>query len=726
MTESQMLEYVATQLRLSQSHVRNTIQLLDEDNTVPFIARYRKERTGELNEDQIRDIQHHFNYLRTLEKRKDTILKSIGEQGKLTPELKGKIENCTVLQDLEDIYLPYKPKKRTRATIAREKGLQSLADLILAQQTFEGKPEDYAEKFINPGKEIDTSEEALAGAGDIVAENIADNADIRKNIRETVFKSGLIITTARDESRSSVYEMYYDYSEPVSKIPSHRILAINRGEKENILKVKIDSDADRALEIIQKKIIKNRDSIFTSLLIQSIEDAYKRLIFPAIEREIRNTLTETAEEQAIRVFATNLKNLLLQAPVNNKVIMGIDPGFRTGSKVAVIDPTGKYLEGTTIYPHPPQNQFFEAKQILTRMIERHHVDIIAIGNGTASRETEFLVAELIGELPEETSVSYIIVNEAGASVYSASKVAQEEFPDLDASMRGNISIARRLLDPLAELVKIDPKSIGVGQYQHDVNQKKLHESLHAVVEDCVNQVGVNLNTASKSLLTYISGLTSRTAENIVKYREENGRFNSREELKKVAGIGINSYEQAAGFLRIPDGNNPLDNTSIHPESYDATNALLKKLRIDDINQGGKAIISQIRKNRTEIRHLAEELRIGEPTLRDILENLEKPGRDPREDLPKPLFKSNILKIEDLREGMILKGTVRNVVDFGAFVDIGVKQDGLVHISQMGDRFIKDPHKILAVGDIIDVKIISIDADRGRIGLSMKGIIREKS
>jgi len=723
MTDAKMIEIVARELQLNQHQVANTIQLLDDDNTVPFIARYRKERTGELNEDYIRAIQQRFTYLRTLEKRKETILKSIEEQGKLTPELKHKIELTTKLQDLEDIYLPYKPKKRTRATIAKEKDLQALADLILLQQTITGTPEDYVKKFINPGKEVNSIQDALAGACDIVAETISENADIRRKIREFSFETGLIITAVRDESVASVYEMYYDYSEPVNKIPSHRILAVNRGEKENILKVSIDLDIDRALTIIQAAIITNKGSIFNDYLIGAIEDAYKRLISPAIDREIRHHLSESAEQQAIRVFATNLKNLLLQPPVSGRIILGIDPGFRTGSKIAVIDQTGKYLEGTTIYPHPPQNKFDEAKQVITRLVKKHSVDIIAIGNGTASRETEFLVAELIAEQPPDRTVNYIIVNEAGASVYSASKIAQEEFPNLEASLRGNISIARRLLDPLAELVKIDPKSIGVGQYQHDVNQKNLHESLHTVVEDCVNQVGVNLNTASKSLLTYISGLTSRTAENIVKYREEKGAFQDRKELKQVTGIGVNSFEQSAGFLRIPDGSNPLDNTSIHPESYNATRSLLKKLAIDDIHHGGKSLLSQISSQAGEIRRLAEDLQLGEPTLRDILENLEKPGRDPREDLPKPMLKSNILKIEDLQEGMILKGTVRNVVDFGAFVDIGVKQDGMIHISQMGDRFIKDPHKVLAVGDIVDVKILSINTERGRIGLSMKGLTK---
>ena len=721
MTENQIFEIIGKEMDLRFNQVANTIQMLDDDNTVPFIARYRKERTGMLNEEQIRDIRQRITYLRSLEKRKEAILKSIDAQGKLTPELKAKIKATSKLQDLEDIYLPYKPKKRTRATIAKEKGLQPLADLILIQQTVTGAPEEHAVKFINIEKEVNTAQDVLSGACDIVAETISENANIRKEIREFTFSTGLIVTAARDESVQSVCEMYYDYSEPVSKIPAHRILAINRGEKENILKVTIDLDAAQVLSIIRKTYVTNEQSIFTEYLIQAIKDAYKRLISPAIEREIRNMLTEKGEEQAIKVFATNLKNLLLQPPISGKVIMGIDPGFRTGCKVAVIDQTGKYLEGDTIYPHPPQNKYKKTKNILDRLISAHSIEIIAVGNGTASRESEFLVAELISEMKAKHPLSYIIVSEAGASVYSASKIAQEEFPDLEASLRGNISIARRLLDPLAELVKIDPRSIGVGQYQHDINQKKLHESLHDVVEDCVNQVGVNLNTASRSLLTYISGLTSRTADNITKYRETQGAFHNREELKQVSGIGINAFEQAAGFLRIPGGNNPLDNTSIHPESYNATQSLLENFNIDDIHQGGKGLADKLKSSLDQVRQLSEELAIGEPTLIDILENLEKPGRDPREDLLKPIFKSDVLKIGDLQEGMILKGTVRNVVDFGAFVDIGVKQDGLIHISQMGDRFIKDPHKVLAVGDVIDVRILSIDVERQRIGLSMKGI-----
>ncbi len=725
MTDEQMFRIVAGELKLHLNQVTQTMALLDEGNTVPFIARYRKERTGSLNEDHIRAIQERMDYLRSMDKRRETILKSIEEQGKLTPELQEKILAAVKLQELEDLYLPYKPKKRTRAMIAREKGLEPLADLILLQQTTQGSPLDYAAKFVDPEKEINSPEEALQGAEDIISEIISENAEIRKAIREFTFRSGLVDVRTKKPEEKSVYEMYYEYSEPVNKIPAHRILAINRGEKEDFLKVNIDVEIERILEIIRKEYLHNEASIFTPQLLNAVTDGHKRLIAPAIEREIRNAISETAETQAIKVFATNLKNLLLQPPVLDNIIMGIDPGFRTGCKVAVIDRTGKYLEGDTIYPHPPQNRYAEALKTLRRLVLKYEVDIIAIGNGTASRESEMLAAELISELKEQHTLSYIIVNEAGASVYSASKVAQTEFPDLEASLRGNISIARRLLDPLAELVKIDPKSIGVGQYQHDVNQKKLNETLHYVVEDCVNLVGVDLNTASASLLTYVSGLTSRSAQNIVKHREEHGPFHNRTELESVSGIGITTFEQAAGFLRIPGADNPLDNTSIHPESYDATRQLLKKLEIDDIHQGGKRIKEKIQSSKTPLSSLAAELQIGLPTLEDILENLEKPGRDPRDELPKPILKSDVLSMEDLKEGMILKGTVRNVVDFGAFVDIGVKQDGLVHISEMGERFIKDPHTVLAVGDIIDVRISSVDSARGRIALSMKHIPRQQ-
>jgi len=721
MTEQQIYQIVTEETHLRINQIIQTMEMLDEGNTVPFLARYRKERTGSLDEVKIRLIQDRVEYLRALEKRKETVLSSIEKQGKLTPELKAKIEATTKLQDLEDLYLPFKPKKRTRASIAREKGLQPLADLILQQQILTGDPLDIAGSFVNSEKGVNTSEEALLGAQDIVAETISEDADIRKMVREFSSKNGIIVSEAKNKEEKSVYEMYYEYTEPANKIPPHRILAINRGEKEGILKVDISVNVENIILQIGKKTIVDSRSIFHKYLLDAIRDGYQRLTAPSIEHEIRNGLTETAEEQAIRIFALNLKNLLLQSPISGKIIMGIDPGFRTGSKVAVIDKTGKYLAGTTIYPHPPKNEADESKVVLKKMILKYSVDIIAIGNGTASRETESLVADLIGEMKTIRKLFYVIVSEAGASVYSASKIAHEEFPDLEASLRGNISIARRLLNPLAELVKIDPKSIGVGQYQHDVNQKRLAESLNSVVEDCVNHVGVDLNTASVSLLTYVSGLTSRTAATIVDHREKNGSFRNREQLKIVPGIGASTFEQAAGFLRIPGGENLLDNTWIHPESYEATNRLLKKYNIENIQIDGKTIRQMISNNQTRMSDLATEIGIGEPTLKDILADLEKPGRDPREELPKPILKSDILKIEDLKEGMILKGTVRNVIDFGAFIDIGVKQAGLVHISQLSDRFIKDPSQVVAVGDVVDVRVVSVDIDRGRIQLSMKSV-----
>ncbi|MHB2150744.1 Tex family protein [Calditrichota bacterium LG25] len=718
MTEIEMIQLVAEELNLKALQVKNTIELLDTGNTVPFIARYRKEVTGSLDENQIRAIQDRMQYLRALEARKETILKSIEEQGKLTPELKEKILKATKLQEVEDLYLPYKPKKRTRATVAREKGLEPLAEIILKQEVTEGSAEEIAVKFVNEEKEVRTVQEALQGAMDIVAEVISDDAEVRKQIREATFKTGLLESAVKKADERTPYEMYYDYSEPVNSIPPHRILAINRGETEGVLKVSVEVDSQKMIGLIEALYVKNEKSIFIDYLRQAIADSFTRLIFPSIQREVRSALTEKADEHAIAVFAENLRNLLLQPPVRGKMIMGIDPGFRTGCKVAVIDQTGKYLEGATIYPHPPQERYLEAKSIVRALVNKYQVNIIAIGNGTASRETEMMVAELIREMKDERKVEYIIVNEAGASVYSASKVAQEEFPDLEAAMRGNISIARRLLDPLAELVKIDPKHIGVGLYQHDVNQKRLAEALQQVVESAVNMVGVNVNTASASLLKYVSGLTSRTANSIVKYRDEHGPFRNREEIKKVDGIGEVAYQQAAGFLRIPDGDNPLDNTSIHPESYEATRKLLEKFKVDDIHQGGKLLRLKIKQEKVDIPALLEELGIGEPTFNDILDNLEKPGLDPRDELPKPIFKSDVLKMEDLREGMILKGTVRNVVDFGAFVDIGVKQDGLVHVSRMAKKFVKNPYELLSVGDVIEVKVVSIDLERGRIGLSM--------
>ena len=718
MTELDFIEITAEELNLKKIQVSNTIELLDDGNTVPFIARYRKEVTGSLDENQIRDIESRMNYLRNLQARKEAILRSIEEQGKLTPELKARIEKSLKQREIEDLYLPYKQKKRTRATIAKEKGLEPLAEIILKQETVSGDPLDIAAEFINPEKEVENARQAIDGALDIIAEIISDDADVRADVRKTTFRNGLLVSKVKDKEARSEYEMYYDFSEPVNKIPPHRILAINRGEKENMLRVNVSADTDEILQQIEERYVTNRQSVFNEELIRAIHDSYARLIAPSIAREVRAELTEKADEHAINVFAENLKNLLLQPPIHDKIILGIDPGFRTGSKVAVIDKTGKYLEGTTIYPHPPQNKYLEAKSAIRSLIDKYNVDIIAIGNGTASRETEQLAAEIISEIKGERQVAYIIVNEAGASVYSASPVAQKEFPDLEASMRGNISIARRLLDPLAELVKIDPKSIGVGLYQHDVSQKHLTESLHQVVESWVNMVGVNLNTASGSLLRYVSGLTMRSAENIVNYRDTHGKFHIREELLQVDGIGRIAFQQAAGFLRIPDGNNILDNTSIHPESYEATEKLLNLLSIEDVKNEGRQVRRRLKEANLELNKILDELNIGRPTFEDILSNLEKPGLDPRSELPKPILKSDVLKMEDLKEGMVLKGTVRNVVDFGAFVDIGVKQDGLVHVSRMAKKFVKNPMEIVSVGDIIDVKIVSIDLEKGRVGLSM--------
>ncbi|HQU72246.1 MAG TPA: Tex family protein, partial [Calditrichia bacterium] len=611
---------------------------------------------------------------------------------------------------------------RTRATIARERGLEPLADLMRDPAQTGGSPESLAAAFVDPEKDVADVEAALAGARDIVAEGVSDSAEVREKVREYTRKHAMLVSVAKDSAAQSDYEMYYDFREPVSKIVPHRILAINRGEREKILSVSVEVDSDRVIADIEKMVIENPRSIFAEMLRLAVSDSYKRLIAPSIEREVRSELTDGADEHAISTFATNLKNLLLQAPVAGKMIMGIDPGFRTGCKVAIIDETGKYLEGETIFPHPPQNRVFDAKDTLRDMIERHRVDIIAIGNGTASRETESMTAELIGELKAEgldRELFYIIVNEAGASVYSASKVAKQEFPDLDASMRGNISIARRLMDPLAELVKIDPKHIGVGLYQHDVNQKSLEGALHNVVESAVNRVGVDLNTASASLLKYVAGLTSRTAENIVKFRDEKGKFRRREDLQSVTGVGEIAFQQAAGFLRIPDGENLLDNTGIHPESYQATRKLLKRFRLEEDHGAWRQLKQLIRQEKISLSSLAQEVGVGEPTLEDILADLEKPGRDPREEMPAPILKSDVLKIEDLKEGMVLKGTVRNVVDFGAFVDIGVKRDGLVHISEMANRFIKNPHEVVGVGDVVSVRVVSVDHERGRVQLSMK-------
>lgn len=717
MDEQQMLFIVADELKLRIHQVMNTIELLDQDNTVPFIARYRKEMTGSLDEDVIRAIEDRMRYLRNLEERKQTVLKSIEEQGKLTEELAEKINTAMKLQDVEDLYLPYKPKKRTRATIAKQRGLEPLAMLIIAQNIEDGDILELAAEYVDPEKEVPTAEKALAGARDIVAEIVSDDAEVRKVVREVGQKKGLMVSEGRDEELAE-FQMYGEYSEMVKTIPPHRILAMNRGERENKLRVKIDMPEEEIIDEIFRMYIRNVKSIFTDEYKKAIEDAYNRLVYPAIEREIRAELTAKADEHAIEVFARNLQALLMSPPMKDVSILGIDPGFRTGCKVAVIDNTGKYLEGITIYPHPPQKHWQEAKNTIISLIDKYKVNIIAIGNGTASRETEQLAAEIISDLDQE--IMYTIVNEAGASVYSASPVAKKEFPELDASMRGNISIARRLLDPLSELVKIDPKSIGVGLYQHDVNQTQLGEALDRVVESCVNQVGVDLNTASSSLLRYVSGVNSRVAQNIVQYRDEHGKFRSRNELKKVKGLGDAAFVQAAGFMRISDGDLFYDSTAIHPESYEATDKLLNYLNLssEKVSENGALIRLMLRNSRKSLTEIAGEVGSGFETLQDILDCLEKPARDPRDEMPKPIFRNDVLKMEDLREGMVLKGTVRNVVDFGAFVDIGVKQDGLVHKSQMAKKYIKNPLEVASVGDVVDVKVISIDLARGRIALTM--------
>ncbi|MBN1480254.1 RNA-binding transcriptional accessory protein [candidate division KSB1 bacterium] len=716
--DQQLITIIAEELGLRWNQVKNTIELLDADNTVPFIARYRKEVTGSMDEEQIRAVWERTRYLRNLEERKQTILKSIAEQGKLTPELEEKIKAATKLQDVEDLYLPYKPKRRTRATVAKEKGLEPLAEMILKQDIVAGLPEEYAAHYIDVEKGVLSAEEALAGARDIVAEVISENADIRKLIRERTQEKGLLVSQARHPEDVGEYEVYKDFSESLKTIPAYRILAINRGEREKYLRAEIDIPQGDMVAAIEAVYVTNPRSIFTIELRTAIEDSYRRLIAPAIERELRHNLTERADEHAIDIFARNLRALLMTPPLKNQNILGIDPGYRTGCKIAAIDTTGKYLEGATIYPHPPQKQWEEAKKIVQDFIERHHIGIIAIGNGTASRETEQLVAELIGEIDRQ--VFYTIVNEAGASVYSASEVAKKEFPDLDASMRGNISIARRLLDPMSELVKIDPQSIGVGLYQHDVNQGKLSEALDHVVESAVNQVGVDLNTASASLLRYVAGVNSRVAENIVKQRENIGKFVNREQLKKVNGLGENAFVQAAGFLRIRESDIFFDSTAVHPESYGSAQKLLENLdlTIADVKANGALVRAKIKMEVRRLDDLAHLCGCGKETLVDIVDSLEKPNRDPRDNMPQVILRSDVLSINDLSEGMILKGTVRNVVDFGAFVDIGVKQDGLVHLSRMAKRYVKNPLDVVSVGDIVDVKVINIDKERHRIGLSM--------
>ena len=718
MDEQQLYTVIAEELNLRWHQVKSTIELLDADNTVPFIARYRKEATGSLDEEQIRAIQERIKYLRNLEERKQAILKSIEEQGKLTPELAEKIAAADKLQELEDLYLPYKPKRRTRATMAREKGLEPLALMILAQETLAGDALEYALPYVDAEKGVESPEAALAGARDICAEAVSDDARVRQAVRELTLAKGFLASEAKDPENCKEYEIYKQFSEPVKTVPPHRILAINRGERENFLRAGIDvPEAEMILEI-EKLHVTQPKSIFTAELRQAIADAYHRLIAPAIEREIRNQLSERADDHAIRVFAQNLRALLMQAPLRGQVILGIDPGFRTGCKIAAIDRTGKYLDGSTIYPHEPQRRWNEAKEIIREFIDDYQIDIIAIGNGTASRETEKLAAEVISDC--DRPVHYAIVNEAGASVYSASPVAKKEFPELEASLRGNISIARRLLDPLSELVKIDPKSIGVGLYQHDVDQIRLAESLDQVVESCVNNVGVDLNTASASLLQYVSGINGRVAENIVKYREEMGKFNRREELKAVKGLGDNAFVQAAGFLRLPESDQFFDQTAVHPESYSAAEKLLKELGLDavQVKENGKLVSLQLKQSKRPLRELAAVCGCGQETLLDIIASLEKPNRDPRDGMPKPILRSDVLSMDDLAEGMVLKGTVRNVVDFGAFVDIGVKEDGLVHLSRMAKKFVKHPLDVVKVGDVVEVKVIAIDRERHRIGLSM--------
>ena len=709
---------ISEELKIQLWQAETAINLIDEGNTIPFIARYRKEKTGSLNDEVLRNLDERLKYLRNLEERKEAVIVSIEEQGKLTDELKQQIMQAETLVAVEDLYRPYKQKKRTRATIAKEKGLDSLAKDILGQK-ITGTVSEEAEKYISEEKGVLSTQEAVQGAEDIIAEYISDQAEYRTYIRKNVWKDGIVVAKAKEENTESVYEMYYDFTEPVSRIAGHRILAINRGENAKILTVKIETDEEKMLNYLYKKVITGKNAETETVLKEAVADGYKRLIFPAIEREIRNMLTETAEDNAIKVFGKNLEQLLLQPPIIGQVVLGWDPAFRTGCKLAVVDPTGKVLDTTIVYATAEsKSKEKQSKEVLKKLIKKYGITLISLGNGTASRESEKFIVELIREIDE--NVQYVIVSEAGASVYSASKLATEEFPDFDVAQRSAVSIARRLQDPLAELVKIDPKSIGVGQYQHDMNQKKLGEALTCVVEDCVNRVGVDLNTASASLLEYVSGISKTVARNIVVYREENGRFTNRKQLLKVAKLGPKAYEQCAGFLRISGGENPLDNTSVHPESYEAAQKLLKKLGFDEeaVREGKLVGLSFMIRNKEK---MAQELGIGEITLSDIIKELEKPGRDPRDEMPKPVLKSDILEITDLKPGMILKGTVRNVIDFGAFVDIGVHQDGLVHISQMTDKYIKHPLEAVSVGDIVDVAVLSVDVAKKRIQLTMKGI-----
>ncbi len=708
------------ELGVKRWQVDAAVNLIDKGNTIPFIARYRKEATGTLDDEQLRKLHERLNYLRNLEEKKEQVLSSIEEQGKLTPELKNKILAAETLVVVEDLYRPYRPKRRTRATIAKEKGLEPLAALITLQKA--DKPvAELAEAYVDAAKEVKNAQEAVAGAKDIIAESISDEAAYRSYIRKITIQKGKVISVAKDEKAESVYEMYYDFEEPVSRLAGHRTLALNRGEKEKFLTVKIEAPEEDIIRFLEKKVIHTENVYTTPVLKEAIDDSYKRLIAPAIEREIRNELTEKAEDGAIAVFGKNLEQLLMQPPIVGQTVLGWDPAFRTGCKLAVVDPTGKVIGTTVIYPTAPTTpaKIKASKDLLKKIIEKYNITLISVGNGTASRESEQFIVELLKEIPQK--VQYVITNEAGASVYSASKLASEEFPKFDVGQRSATSIARRLQDPLAELVKIEPKAIGVGQYQHDMNQKKLGEALSGVVEDCVNKVGVDLNTASAPLFAYISGISSAIAKNIVVYREENGKFTNRKQLLKVAKLGPKAYEQCAGFMRISGGDNPLDGTSVHPESYEAAEKLLKKqgFKLEDVRAGKLTGLSLTIK---DYKALAKELEIGEITLRDIIKELEKPARDPRDEMPKPILRTDVLEMKDLTPGMVLKGTVRNVIDFGVFVDIGVHQDGLVHISEITDKkFIKHPLEVLSVGDIVDVKVMSVDMKKKRIQLTMKGI-----
>ena len=714
-----IIDELSIELNIEKNKIGNTIKLIDEGNTIPFIARYRKEVTGNLSDEVLRKLNDRLIYLRNLEARKDEVIRLIDEQGKLTEELKNSILNASILTEVEDLYRPYKQKKRTRATIAKEKGLEPLAKLIISQTVKDGNKDEIVTKYINKEKGLETVEECINGALDIIAEDISDNAKYRKKIRGITYRTGKLVTTAVNKDESTVYDMYYNFSEEIKKLPSHRILAITRGEKEKVLKVKLDLDEESVLKYLEREILKG-DSIFKDDLILCIEDSYKRLIKPSIEREIRGELFEEASEKAIEVFGVNAKNLLMQPPIKNVVVMGFDPAYRTGCKIAIIDDTGKLLDYTTIYPTQPQNDIVCATKSMIELINKYNVNIIALGNGTASRESEKFIAEVIKKIDKK--VYYAIVSEAGASVYSASELATKEYPDINVSIRGAISIARRLQDPLAELVKIDPKSIGVGQYQHDVNQKRLDESLTGVVENVVNNVGVDINTATPSLLSYVSGVNKQVATNIVKYREENGKFNSRKEFLKVPKLGKAAFVQCAGFLKVPESKNILDNTMVHPESYEKAEELISSLGFNIKNLTTKNMGEVISKlDNVNIDNISKTLNIGSLTMQDIVTELKKPGRDPRDEMPKIVVKSDVLSIDDITEGMILTGTVRNVVDFGAFVDVGIKNDGLVHISEISDKYVRNPMEEVAVGDIVKVKVIGIDKAKGKVSLSMKGV-----